>query len=346
MTSEKPTSRESMKKISRLALGCYPLGGGYGDVAEEDARATVDAALERGWTFFDTAEGYGLSEERLGRILKGRRDEVFLATKAFPCEPYSHHNLSLALESSLRRLQTDYVDLFQLHGPEDWVMPFGPTPIEELADALARLQQSGRARHVGVCNLPVAKLRALATHVDLFSTQNLFSLIDRGHDPDELHLPVETEIMPYAKDAGIAVLAYSPLSRGLLTTGLQPARTFGTDDERSVLPRFQPGVYEHYVRLARNLEAWSRKRGTTVERVAVAWTLHNPAVASTLVGAKSAPQVHAIAGSEDLALTESDMNELEALVASLPEAAKAARMTVWDHVSMERLEAMSALRRG
>jgi aryl-alcohol dehydrogenase-like predicted oxidoreductase len=123
--------------MSRLALGCYPLGGGYGAVPDDQARATVDAALDCGWTFLDTAEVYLASEERLGRILEGRRDRVFLATKAYPCESYSHDHLAAALEGSLRRLRTDRVDLYQLHGPEDWVAPYGPTPLEEVAEASA-----------------------------------------------------------------------------------------------------------------------------------------------------------------------------------------------------------------
>ena len=130
--------------MSRLGLGCYPIGGGYGSIPDEQAGATIDAALESGWTLFDTAEVYLESEERLGRLLQGRRDSVFLATKAYPCESYSHEHLVAALEGSLRRPQTDRVDLYPLHGPEDWIAPYGPTRVEEVADALDRLRRSGR----------------------------------------------------------------------------------------------------------------------------------------------------------------------------------------------------------
>ncbi len=330
--------------LSRLALGCYPLGGGYGAVDEAQARATVDAALECGWTFLDTAETYLDSEERLGRILAGRRDRVFLATKAFPCEAYTAENLRAALEGSLQRLQTDRVDLLQLHGPEDWVAPFGPTALDAVADALEDLRRSGKALRVGVCNLPVDAIQALSARTEIYSTQNLYSLLDRGDDSDELHLPVESEVLPYAAGSGTAFFAYSPLSRGLLADNLDPDRTFGSDDERHFLPRYQPGVYEQYVELARRLADWAADSGRTLTQLAVAWTLQHPATTSSLVGAKSPEQIHAVAGAEDWHLSERDLDEIDRLVDALPQAAKEAKMVVWDHFEPEALERLRARR--
>jgi aryl-alcohol dehydrogenase-like predicted oxidoreductase len=330
--------------LSRIALGGYPLGGGYGGVDESAARATVDAALAAGWSFVDTAETYLESEERLGRILKGRRDRVFLATKAFPSEAYSYENLRAALEGSLRRLQTDRVDLLQLHGPEQWVRPWGPTPYEEIGAALERLRADGLALHVGVCNLTVEQMRAVASRTRLFSTQNLYSMIDRGDRADELHLPVEGEILPYAREHGVAFLAWSPLSRGILSETLTADRTFGPDDERHYLPRYQPGVLEHYADLAARLGSWARERGRTLTQLAVAWTLSRPGVTSSLVGAKSPGHVEAVAGAEEWLLSEAELDELDALVHALPEPAKAAKMVVWDHFGDDALERLRARR--
>lgn len=156
----------------------------------------MDAALERGWTFLDTAEAYRDSEERLGRILKGRRDRVFLATKAFPCESFSFEHLGAALEASLRRLQTDRVDLYRLHGPENWVAPFGPTRIDELAASLDRLRDSGKALRIGVCNFGAGALAESASRAEVFSTQNLYSLLDPGEEDDAAHLPAVGRILP------------------------------------------------------------------------------------------------------------------------------------------------------
>jgi aryl-alcohol dehydrogenase-like predicted oxidoreductase len=332
---------------TRLGLGCYPLGGGYGTVDDDAARATVDAALGAGWTFLDTAETYLASEERLGEILKGRRDRVFLATKAFPSEPYTYANLRVAVESSLRRLQTDRIDLYQLHGPQDWVMAFdGAPPYEEVADALGRLRESGKVLKVGVCNLPLDVLATIHERVGLYSTQNLYSMIDRGAEDDPLHLPVERQVIPYAKRNGLRFISFSPLSRGLLADGLDPSRTFGADDERHFLPRYAPDVYPDYVALAHRLEGWARDHGHSLVELAVAWTLSTPGVTNTLVGAKRPEQVRAVAGAADWRLGEQERQELDAIVGTLQERAREARMIVWDHFPSSALEGLRRRRHG
>lgn len=339
MTTQRPDA------MSRLGLGGYPLGGGYGRVDIAQARATVDAALEHGITYIDTAETYLDSEERLGAILAGRRDRVFLATKAFPCEPYAYENLAMALDSSLKRLQTDRIDLYQLHGPENWLADLEDlTPLEELADSLGRLRASGKALQIGVCNLPLDELQTIAQHTDLFSTQNLYSILDRGDDPDFLHLPVESQLIPWTRVAGIAFIAYSPLSRGLLAGNQDPQRRFGPDDERHYLPRYQPGVYEHYVALADRLHAWAQERDHSLEELAVAWTLANPGVTATLIGAKSPAQVAAIAGAAAWDLTPGDLGEIDAIVGQLPEVARDAKMVVWDHFDPSIVEGLRTRR--
>ena len=203
---------ERPARMSRLALGGYPLGGGYGALDEAQSRATVDAALEAGLTLIDTAEAYLDSEERLGRILRGRRDDVFLATKFFPCEPYSYESIEAALEGSLRRLQTDRIDLYQVHGPEEWLGPLARrTPMHELAESLTRLRASGKALRIGICNLPVPELDELASRTEIFSTQNLYSIIDRGDEPDFLHLSVEAEVLAVCGVAWHRVPGLQPL---------------------------------------------------------------------------------------------------------------------------------------
>ncbi len=327
--------------LSRLALGCYPLGGGYGPVSLADARATVDAAIDAGWTFLDTAEGYLESEPRLGELLQGRRERVFLATKVFPCEAYRYENLRTALSNSLHRLRTDRIDLYQLHGPQDWVVQFEDAAgVDELADALRRLRDSGDVRFIGVCNLPVELLRALHERVGLFSTQNLFSMLDQGGVDDPIHLPVGEEIIPWAAANGVHVFAFSPLARGLLADGLDPARRFPPDDERHYLPRFAPDVYPHYARLAHALEAWARDHGRTLVELAVAWTLATPGVSSTLIGAKGPRHVDAVAGAESWRLSADELRELDAILGSLAPEAAAALSIVWDHFPPDAVTAM------
>jgi aryl-alcohol dehydrogenase-like predicted oxidoreductase len=326
---------------SRLGLGCYPLGGGYGIVDDESARQTVDAALDAGWDFLDTAETYLASEERLGGILEGRRDRVFLATKAFPSEPYTYANLATAVDSSLRRLRTDRIDLYQLHGPQDWVASFEGAPgYEEIADALGRLRDSGKILNVGVCNLPRDVLATIHARIGLYSTQNLFSLLDRGAEDDPLHLPVEREIIPFARENAIRFISFSPLSRGLLADGLTSPRSFGPEDERHFLPRYAADIYPDYVALANRLESWARDHGHTLVHLAIAWTLSTPGVTNTLIGAKRPEQVRAAAGADSWALTDAERRELDAIVATLPERAAAAKMIVWDHFPPSALEGL------
>jgi aryl-alcohol dehydrogenase-like predicted oxidoreductase len=335
------------REPSRLGLGCYPLGGGYGIVDDESARRTVDAALDAGWDFLDTAETYLESEERLGAILEGRRDRVFLATKAFPSEAYTYANLATAVDSSLRRLRTDRIDLYQLHGPQDWVMAFdGALPYEEVADALGRLRDSGKVLNVGVCNLPRDVLATIHERVGLYSTQNLYSLIDRGAEGDPLHLPVEREIIPFARDHGMRFISFSPLSRGLLADGLTAPRTFGPEDERHFLPRYAPDIFPDYVALANRLEAWARDHGHSLVQLAVAWTLSTPGVTNTLVGAKRPEQVRAVVGADGWRLSDTDRAELDAIVATLPAKAREARMIVWDHFPPSALEGLRRRRHG
>ncbi len=337
---QRRTGGSTPLELSRIALGCYPLGGGYGQVSDQEADATIHAAIDAGWTFFDTAEAYLDSEKRLGRALRGCRDQVFLATKVFPCEPFRYDNIRVALANSLRNLRTDHVDLYQLHGPQDWVVEFpDAASMAEIGEALAQAVASGSARHVGVCNLPLSALEELQSHVSLFSTQNLYSIYDQGGD-DSIHLPVGDVILPWAHDHGVRFLAFSPLARGLLGSQLDPARTFPPDDERHFLPRFQPDVFPHWARLSIRLESWANDHGHTLPQLAVAWTLASGGVTSTLIGAKSVAQVEALVGSDEWQLTESQLAEIDELLATLPAEAAGALSIVWDHFPPEAVRAM------
>lgn len=328
-------------ELSPIGLGCYALGGGYGAVDPAVARETMAAAIDAGWTLFDTAEAYLDSEVRIGEFLGPWREQVFLATKVFPMEPYTYANMRKALDNSLRKLRTDVIDLYQLHGPQDWVIPIEGAPaVDEIAESLRRLRDSGDVRHIGVCNFPMEVMIALHARVGLYSTQNLYSILDQESGEDDLHLPVQSDILPWAAANGVNFLAFSPLARGLLADALDPFRTFEPDDERSFLPRFQPDVYPDWARLANRLETWARDHGRTLVHLAVAWCLANPGVTSALVGAKSAAHVDKIAGAQSWKLTPANLQEIQSIVDSLPEPAARARSIVWDHFTADALQAM------
>lgn len=337
----------SPDRLSRLALGCYALGGGYGNLEESVAQSTVDAALDSGWTFFDTAEAYLDSEERLGKCLEGRRDRVFLATKVFPCEPYTYQNIRKALDNSLRKLRTDRVDLLQLHGPQDWVAQFKDAPsMGQIGRSLAEIVEQGDAANVGVCNLPVDQMVELASAVPLFSTQNLFSMYDQTGDDDGIHLPVGSSIIPWARQRSIRVFAFSPLARGLLADRLSPDRIFTPDDERYFLPRFQPDVFPEWARLSNRLEQWARDNDHTLVELAVAWVLATPGVSAVLIGAKRPSQVEAFSAAAEWELSEDDLREIDEIIETLPPEAAAAKSIVWDHFPSDAVRAMADRRHG
>jgi aryl-alcohol dehydrogenase-like predicted oxidoreductase len=295
--------------ISKLGLGGHPLAGGYGALDERQAHATLDAALDAGWTLVDTAEVYGGSEELLGRLLVGRRDRVYLVTKVFPSRPYSRTRLRSALDASLARLRTDAVDLFLLHGPENAVFDFRPTPVEELADSLRELVASGKTRAIGVSNFGRDAAAELADHVQLAATEDAYSIFDREH---------ELELLPWVRQRGIAFLAYTPLARGLLSNRRAPERRFAPDDHRSELPRFEAKPYREYVAVAEELRRFASDRGRTLVELALAWVLRHPAVSAAIVGAKSPEQVAEASQALTWELGEEDAAEVVHIASNVP----------------------------
>ena len=141
-------------------------------------------------------------------------------------------------------------------------------------------------------------------------------------------------------------ISFSPLSRGLLADGLTTPRTFGPEDERHFLPRYAPDVYPDYVALANRLEAWARDHGRSLVQLAVAWTLSTPGVTNTLIGAKQPEQVRAVVGADGWRLNDADRDQLDAIVGTLPEPAREAKMIVWDHFPPSALDGLRRRRHG
>ena len=165
---------------------------------------------------------------------------MFLATKVFPCEPYNERNIVTAAEASLRRLQTDRIDLYQLHGPEDWVRPYA-TPLDEVAGALNRLVDEGKILRVGACNFPVAVLEELSNHVHLFSLQDLYGPLDPGADQDLPNIPSVTKKLQFAADHEIRFLPIALLPEDLLSADPPTRRTFPPEDSDTTSLAISPG---------------------------------------------------------------------------------------------------------
>ena len=310
--------------VSVVGLGCNNLGrAGTRTESAEGAAEVVHAALDAGITFFDTADVYGrepgLSEELLGRALGRRRADVVVATK-FGMDMNgvngadfgargSRRYVMRAVEASLRRLGTDWIDLYQLHAPDP------RTPVEETLAALDDLVHAGKVRYVGHSNRAgwqiadaehVARARGLTRFV---SAQNHYNLLDRR---------AELEVLPAARAYGLGVLPYFPLANGLLTGKYSR----GTAPEGSRLTRTRQHLLEDtdFDQLAR-FGSFARDRGLSEVEVAFSWLASRPAVASVIAGATSAEQVRQNAVSAAWAPSAADQAELDEIFPTVPRVA-------------------------
>jgi len=271
--------------VSAIGFGAWAMGGrGWGAVDDDETVVAVQRSIELGSTFIDTAEVYGNghSEELIGRALQGKRDKVFLATKVGGFD-LSRAHIMEAIDNSLRRLQTDHVDLYQLHWPDD------KTPVEESMEAMGDLVKAGKVRYVGVSNFDVPLLeRCLSVrHVD--SLQPVYSMLDRG---------IERDILPFCQEHGIGVVVYSPMAKGLLTGKYTPDATFPAGDVRADDPLFQGERFRRNLELVERLRGTAQAHGVTVAQVALNWTLQHPAVTVAIAGAKRPAQVEENVGGQ------------------------------------------------
>ena len=271
-------------EVSEFALGCWPFAGGsvWGPQDDDVSIATVHAALDRGITFFDTAEGYNddsHSEEVLGRALVGRRDEAVIATKISPL----HLVPSLVEETcdaSLEKLRTDYIDLYQIHWPNHDVA------VEDSMAALLKLKDSGKIRSIGVCNFGVRDLTDALDSSELVTNQLPYNLLWR---------PIEVEILPTCRQNNIGLICYSPLAQGLLTgryatpddvpDGLSRSRLFNHD--RPLAVHGEDGCEDEAFTAIADVIAIAEELGEHPAKVALAWVRSQEGITSLLVGARS-----------------------------------------------------------
>lgn len=292
--------------ISTIIMGCWAIGGGYtwGDQDEKDSIDTIRAAIDVGINMFDTAEFYndGVSEEILGKGLSGQRDKVMVATKVWP-ENLSADKLVEACERSLKRLQTDYIDLYQIHWP-NW-----DVPLEETMGAMVELRQAGKIRFIGVSNFGVQDLTEAVSCADIVSDQLVYSLLFRA---------IEYEILAKCRESKVGVLAYSPLAQGLLTGKFKGPDE--VDDERARVRWFSKnragtvhdsdGCEKEAFEAVANIKKICDDLGEPMANVALAWVLQQPGVTAVLAGARRPEQVIQNARAVDLELTDDVLKRL------------------------------------
>lgn len=287
--------------VPAICFGAWPIGGGLGSVDTKQAIAAIHCALDEGINFIDTAEGYQTSESTLGRALTGKRHEVILATK-LSGDDHSETHLRSAIENSLTTLNTDYIDLYQLHSPQpQW-------PIEETMSSLLQLKDEGKIRYIGVSNFSPVQTEHAMSYGHIQSSQPRYNLIFCAEEEGNLI---------FCNNNGIGVLPHSVLAKGLLTGKYKPGHTFAYDDERRLFNFFRGELFDEIYSVTRALDNWAQEKGRDILQLAVAWTLSNPAVSSAIVGMKSPKQVKHVAKAADWELTSSDLEEISLIKGDL-----------------------------
>jgi aryl-alcohol dehydrogenase-like predicted oxidoreductase len=290
--------------VSALGLGCMGMTWAYGATDEDESIATLHRAIELGVTFLDTAERYGphTNEELLGRALAGRRDEVVLATKFGALEKPdgpagrmldgTPENVRRSIEGSLKRLNTDYVDLYYQHRMDP------DTPIEETVGAMAELVKEGKIRHIGLSEAaPDTVRRAHAVH-PIAAVQSEYSLFARD---------IEDEVLPTLRELGIGLVAYSPLGRGFLSGRFSSADELDADDWRRTQPRFRGENAERNLALAGKVAEMAAEKDIAPAQLALAWVLAQGDDIVPIPGTKRRRYLEQNAGALDVELSDADL---------------------------------------
>jgi aryl-alcohol dehydrogenase-like predicted oxidoreductase len=280
--------------VSRIAQGTWAIGGWmWGGTDEGESIRTIHAALDKGINLIDTAPvyGFGVSEEIVGKAIekRGQREKVFIATKVglewhngAVTRNSSPARIRQEVQDSLRRLRTNYIDIYQVHWPDLAV------PIEETARTMQALLKEGLIRAIGVSNFSPEQMDQFMSVSDLHTVQPPYNLFERQ---------IEHDVLPYVRQKNLSAFAYGPLCRGLLTGTMRPDTKFTGDDLRLTDPKFQPPRFAQYLNAVRQLDDLAQKRyGKHVMDLAVRWVLDRPGITAALWGARHPAELEAVAG--------------------------------------------------
>lgn len=308
-------------KVTPLAFGAWAIGGWmWGGADEQDALRAIRAAVDHGMTTIDTAPVYGLgkSEELIAQALHGvPRDQYQILTKyglnwetdegelffedpKMPLKMYkfaSKKRVKQECEKSLRRLRTDVIDLYQIHWPDP------TTPIAETMEAVADLQEEGKIRAAGVCNYSADQVREARETVNIASDQVPYSMVKRD---------IENELIPYAVEGDLSILAYSPLQRGLLTGKFTRDRTFNPGDSRNDSRHFTLENIDRVQSFLKHLRPITESHKATIAQVALAWTLCQKGITCVLAGARNEKQVAENIRAAEITLSNEEVRTITA----------------------------------
>ncbi|MBI1250650.1 MAG: aldo/keto reductase [Alphaproteobacteria bacterium] len=300
-------------RVNPIGLGCMGISAFYGPpMPDAEATKLLHEAIALGVDHFDTAELYMDNEEQLGRALKGKRDQIFLATKFGPLVDWStgrrlgvdgsEANARRAVEQSLRRLGTDHIDLYYLHRPD------ASRPIEETVGALKKLVEEGKIRAIGLSEASAENIRRGHAVHPIAAVQTEYSIFTRD---------VETKVLPALQELGITLVAYSPLGRGMLTGALRAGGDLAQGDFRASNPRFAGDAWAANLALVQAIESVAKARNATSAQVALAWVLASAPNAVVIPGTTKLANLKDNLGAAKVSLSAEDMASLNALAAQV-----------------------------
>jgi len=319
---------QSDLQVSVIAFGAWAIGGWmWGGSDARDAVKALEAAIDTGMTTIDTASvyGFGLSEELTGKAVKGKRDRVQILTKFgmswdekegdffFDTKNNSGEDISIYryaskkkvfkdCDDSLKRLMTDYIDLFQIHWPDP------TTPVSETMEALDILIQKGKIRAGGVCNYSVELLKDAEKTLAPVSDQVPYSMVRRD---------IENDLVPYCLGKNIGILAYSPLQRGLLSGKIKPGHNFNHGDTRPDTPYYKEPNLSKILHFLENIRPIADGHNVTLSQLVLNWTILQPGITCALAGARNPAQVLENAGAAGFTLSAEEMELINNKISDL-----------------------------
>ena len=315
---EHRTAGKSDVKLSVISFGAWAIGGWmWGGSDDREAVKAIEAGIDHGITTIDTAAvyGFGHSERLVGKAIRGKRDKIQLLTKfglqwkgtkgtyhfssrdnsGNPVDIYKYGGKERVMEEceeSLKRLGTDYIDLYQMHWPDP------STPISETMEALERLISQGKIRAAGVSNFSAAQISESLKYLHIATNQVPYSMVNRD---------IEKEIIPLCRDHEVGILAYSPLQRGLLTGKITPDYKFKEGDHRPSTPFFKKENIEKVNDFLNRIKPIAHQHKATIAQVVLNWTMNQPGITSVLAGARNPEQIIDNAGAATFRLTGEEL---------------------------------------